>query len=64
MDESELADVLNETLHRLPLLCRVVEDGYSWLVGTLMVSKLELEPPSESSPRKVVHDLLRNPSFL
>ena len=48
---------MNETLHRPPLLCRVVEDGYSWLVwlvGALIVSKLELEPPSESSPRKVV----------
>jgi hypothetical protein len=61
---------MNEALHKLPLLCRVVEDGYgrscgfSWLIGGLIVSKLELEPPmSESSPRKVVRDALHESSF-
>jgi hypothetical protein len=36
---------MNEALYMLPLLCRAVEDGYSWLVGDLIVPKLELEPP-------------------
>jgi hypothetical protein len=62
---------MNEKLHRPPLLCRVLEDGYgrscgfSRLIGGLIVSKLELEPPmSESSPSKVVYDALGKPSFL
>jgi len=68
MNESSLGEVGNEALHRPPLLCRAVEDGYglsSWLIGGINVSKLELEPPmSEASPRKVVHDALHKPSFL
>ena len=71
MTESQLGEVINEKLHRLPLLCRVVEDGYgrscgfSQLIGGLTISKLELElPMSELSPRKVVHDALGKPSFL
>jgi hypothetical protein len=62
---------MNETLYMLPLLCRAVEDeygrscGFSWVIGGLIVSKLELEPPmSESSPKMVVHDALPEPSFL
>jgi hypothetical protein len=65
--ESSLGEVINEALYWLPLLCKVVEDGYgfSWLIGGLSVSKLELEPPmGESSPRKVVRDALCKPSFL
>jgi hypothetical protein len=60
---------MNEALHRLPLLCRVVEDEYgscefSRLRGAI-VSKLELEPlMSESSPRKVGCDALHEPSIL
>jgi hypothetical protein len=52
---------MSEALHEPPLLGRLVEDGYgfSWLmIGGLIVSKLELEPP-----RKVVLDALRKPSF-
>ena len=71
MDESQLGEVINEKLHRPPLLCRVVEDGYgrscgfSWLIGAPIVSKLELEPPmSELSPNKLVHDALGRLSFL
>ena len=71
MNESQLGEVMNEAWYMLPLLCMVVEDGYgrscglSWLIGGLIVSKLELEPPkSESSPRKVVRDALFKPSFL
>ena len=63
---------MNEKLHRLPLLCRAVEDGYgrsscglSQLIGGLIVSKLDLETPmSELSPRKVVHDALGKSSLL
>ena len=65
---------MNDALYMVPLLCRVVDDGYgrscgfSWLIlGGLIVSKLELElepPVSESSPRRVVHDVLLEPSFL
>ena len=54
---------MNEAPHRPPLLCRVVEDGYgrscgfSWLIGDLTVSGLELEPSmSETLSRTVVHD--------
>ena len=71
MDESQLGEVINEKLHRPPLLCRVVEDGYgrscgsSWLIGAPIVSKLELEPPmSEPSPNKLVHDAMGKLSFL
>ena len=71
MNESQLGEVMNERLHRPPLLCNVIEDGYgrscgfSWLIGGLIVSKLELEHPmSESSPRKVVHDALGKSSLL
>ena len=88
---------MNDALYTLPLLCRVVEDGYgrscgfSWLIGLivelepqtcesldaelckpslqyggrsggLIVSKLELEPPCSSLPRK--DDALRKPLFL
>jgi hypothetical protein len=62
---------MSEASHWPPLLCKVVEDGYgrscgfSWLIGGLIVSKLELEPPvSESLPRKIDHDALGEPSFL
>jgi hypothetical protein len=62
---------MNEALYRPPLLCMVVVDGYGRscglprLIGGLIVSKFELEPPmSESSPRKVVRDALPRPSFL
>ena len=55
----------------LPLLCRVVEDGYgrscgfSWLIEHPIVSKLELEPSmSGPSPRKVVLDAPYDSSFL
>ena len=57
---------MSEALHEPPLLGRVVEDGYgfSWLIGGIIVSKLELEPPmGESSSRKVVHNALHRPSF-
>ena len=64
MNESQLGVVMNEALHRLPLLCMVVEDGYGRICGSIgtIVSKLELEPPkSGSSPREVVRDVLYKP---
>jgi hypothetical protein len=56
MSESSLGEVMNEVLYTLPLLCRVVEDEYGRSCGLigLIVSKLELEPPRESLPRKDV----------
>jgi len=51
MNEPQLGEVMNEVLHRLPLLCMVVEDGYgfSWSMegpGRPIVSKLGLERAS------------------
>jgi hypothetical protein len=60
--ELSLGEVMNEALHRSPLLCRVVEDGYgrscgfSRLIGGPIVSNLELKP--------VVHDASNKPPFL
>jgi hypothetical protein len=56
---------MNEALYRLPLLCRVVEDGYGRSCGfSWLMSKLEPEPPmSESSPRKVVHNAYMSRRF-
>jgi hypothetical protein len=70
MDELQLGEVMNDALRRLPLLCRVVEDGYgrscgfSFLIRGPIVFKLELAPSmSESSPM-VVHDAIDEPAFL
>ena len=61
MSESTLGEVMNETLHMSPLLCRVVEDEYgrscgsSRVVGGPIISRLELEP--------VKYDASNKPSF-
>jgi hypothetical protein len=61
---------MNEALHRPPLLCRVVEDGYgkscgfSCWTGGLIVSKLELEPPISGSSFSAMYHALRKPSFV
>jgi hypothetical protein len=67
MSESKLGEVMNEALYMLPLLCRVIEDGYgrscefSRLIGGLIVSKLELEPPMCESPREDEDAAFRKP---
>lgn len=44
---------MNEALYTLPLLCRVVVDGYGRSCGLIedpIVSKLELEPRKDDAP--------------
>ena len=53
MSELLLGVVMNEALYTLPLLCRVVADGYGRSCGSIegpIVSKLELEPRKDDAP--------------